>query len=110
MSLLAACYGTFFWHETNPKATRIRVRVRVFSNNGNDQQSELPPTQPLLRHPNPALHVPCDTPEHPLKDEVVEGGDGVPVEAAVEAFGAKSRCLGQDPLFINPKFQPGFAG
>jgi len=68
------------------------------------------PSQPLFHHPNPALHVPCDTPEHPLKDEVMQGGDGVPVETAVEAFGAESRCLGQDPLFINPKFQPGFAG
>jgi len=55
----------------------------------------VPPTQPLFRQPNPALHVPCDTPEHPLKDEVMQGGDGVPVEAAVEAFGAKSRRLGQ---------------
>jgi len=68
------------------------------------------PTQPLYHQPNPALHVPCDTPEHPLKDEVMQGGDGVPVEAAVEAFGAESRGLGQDPLFINAKFQPGFAG
>ena len=39
--------------------------------------------------------LPCDTPEHPLKDEVMQGGDGVPVEAAVEALGAESRCLGQ---------------
>jgi len=65
--------------------------------------------QPLFHHPNPALHVPSDTPEDPLKDEVLQGGDGVPVEAAVEAFGAESCGLGQDPLFINPKFQPGFA-
>ena len=32
------------------------------------------------------------------------------VEEAVEALGAKSCGLGQDPLFINAKFQPGFAG
>ncbi len=110
MSLLAACSGIYFWHETNPKSTRIRVRVRVFSNNGNDQQSELPPSQPLYNHPNLASRLPCDTPEHPLKDEVMQGGDGVPVEAAVEALGAESRGLGQDPLFINAKFQPSFAG
>ena len=54
--------------------------------------------------------LPCDAPEHAFEDEVVEWGDGVPVEAAVEALGAESRGLGQDPLFINPKFQPGFAG
>jgi len=72
--------------------------------------THLSPSQPLFRQPNPALHDPCDTPEHSLKDEVMQGGDGVPVEAAVEALGAKSRGLSQDPLFINPKFQPGFAG
>ena len=36
MSLLAACSGTFFWHETNPKATKIRAGVRVSSKNGKD--------------------------------------------------------------------------
>ena len=110
MSLLAACSGTFFWHETNPKATKIREGVRVPSKNGKDPRSEVPPSLPLYNHPNPASRLPCDTPEHPLKDEVMQGGDGVPVEAAVEALGAESRGLSQDPLFINPKFQPGFAG
>jgi hypothetical protein len=33
----------------------------------------------------------------------MQGGDGGPVEAAVEAFGAKSCGLSQDPLFINAK-------
>ena len=30
----------------------------------------------------------------------MQGGDGVPEEAAVEAFGAKSRRLGQKHLFL----------
>ena len=35
--------------------------------------TSLSPSQPLFYHPNPALHVPCDTPEHSLKDEVCRG-------------------------------------
>jgi hypothetical protein len=75
------------------------------------------------RHPNPYITIP--TPLSPSQPGLtrslryagafpqrwsMQGADGVPVEEAVEALGAKSCGLGQDPLFINPKFQPGFAG
>jgi len=29
---------------------------------------------------------PCDTPEHTFENEVMQGGDGVPLEATVEAL------------------------
>ena len=58
MSLLAACSGTYFWRETNPKATRIRVVVRVPSKNGKEPRSEVSPSQPIFRHPNPSIANP----------------------------------------------------
>jgi hypothetical protein len=30
--------------------------------------------------------IPCDTPEHTFENEVMQGGDGVPLEATVEAL------------------------
>jgi hypothetical protein len=58
MFLLTACSGTFFWHETNPKATKIREGVRVPSKNGKEPRSEVPPSQPIFRHPNPSFTIP----------------------------------------------------
>ena len=58
MSLLAACSGTFFWHETIAKVTKIRKGVRVPSKNGKDPRSEVPPSQPFFHHPNPSIANP----------------------------------------------------
>jgi hypothetical protein len=32
------------------------------------------------------LIIPCDTPEHTFENEVMQGGDGVPLEATVEVL------------------------
>jgi len=56
----------------------------------------LPPTRDLV--------------DHAAEDEAVEGEDGVPVEAAVNAQGAEGGGLGEAVLVIDFEFQPGFAG
>ena len=47
--------------------------------------------------------------DHAVEDEAVEGEDGVPVEAAVDAQGAEGGGLGEAVLVIDFEFQPGFA-
>jgi len=48
--------------------------------------------------------------DHAAEDETVEGEDGVPVEAAVNAQGAEGGGLGEAVLVVDFEFEPGFAG
>ena len=45
------------------------------------------------------LIIPCDTPEHTFENEVMQGGDGVPLEATVEALSHHSPPAQLDNTF-----------
>lgn len=57
-----------------------------------------------------SLPLTRDLVDHAAEDEAVEGEDGVPVEAAVNAQGAEGGGLGETVLVVDFEFEPGFAG
>jgi len=77
------------------------------------QAIRYPPLPAITSLPTslPGLLPPArDLVDHAAEDEAVEGEDGVPVEAAVNAKGAEGGGLGEAVLVVDFEFEPGFAG